>query len=102
MAYLLFGGVMYMVLMGIVLRVQKTRGELNRYLTAIYVSTGLIVLYAWAERMRIIYDAYLLYNMQIPLCYFSAPLLYFGFSQITDLKGKPASFSWPYLIPAAA
>lgn len=40
--------------------------------------------------------------MQIPLCHFSAPLLFYGFSQITDLMRKPAGFYWPHFIPAMA
>jgi AraC-like DNA-binding protein len=102
MTYLLFGGGLYMVLMGVVWLIQDPRNDFNRYFAALYSSTGLIVLYAWAERTRIIYQAYPLYNMQIPLCYFSAPLLFYGFSQITDLKRKPAEFYWPHFIPAMA
>jgi len=101
MSYLLFGGGSCMVLMGAIWLVQDPRKDINRYFTALYCSTGLIVLYAWAERTRIIYRTYPLYNMQIPLCYFSAPLLYYGFSQITDLKRKPSGFYWPHFIPAA-
>ena len=100
MSYLLFGGGFYMVLMALVWLVQPARNIINYYFAAMYSSTGLIVLYAWAERTGIIYNAYLLYNVQITLCYVFAPLLYYGFSQITDLHRKPATFFFPHFIPA--
>jgi AraC-like DNA-binding protein len=100
MSYLLFGGGMYMVLIGIVWFIYPNRSAMNSYFSAMYVSTGLIVLYAWAERARVIYGAYLLYNMQIPLCYVFAPLLYYGFAQITDLKREPSGLFTPHFIPA--
>ncbi len=102
MAYLLFGGGMFMVLMGLIWLVQDPRNDFNRYFMALYTSTGLIVLYAWAERTKLVFSAYPLYNMQIPLCYFSAPLLFYGFSQITELRREPARFYWPHFIPALA
>jgi AraC-like DNA-binding protein len=101
MTYLLFGGGMFMVLMGFIWLIHPERSALNNYFAAMYVSTGLIVLYSWAERALFIYSVYPLYNMQIPLCYFFAPLLYYGFSHITDLDRKPARFFWPHFIPAA-
>jgi AraC-like DNA-binding protein len=102
MTYLLFGGGLYMVLIAIVWLMHPDRGAINYYFAAMYSSTGLIVLYAWGEKTRLIYQAYLLYNMQIPLCYFFAPLLYYGFSQITDLRRKPAAFSIRHFVPAIA
>ena len=100
MSYLLFGGGMYMVLIGMVWFIYPNRSAINLYFSAMYVSTGLIVLYAWAERSRVIYSAYLLYNMQIPLCYVFAPLLYYGFAQITDLKRERSGLFTPHFIPA--
>jgi AraC-like DNA-binding protein len=100
MSYLLFGGGLYMVLMALVWLVQPSRNVLNHYFAAMYSSTGLIVLYAWAERTGFIYSVFPLYNIQIPLCYTFAPLLYYGFSQITDLRHKPATLFLPHFIPA--
>jgi AraC-like DNA-binding protein len=100
MNYLLFGGGLYMVLMALVWLVQPARSVLNHYFAAMYSSTGLIVLYAWAERTGFIYSAYPLYNVQIPLCYAFAPLIYYGFSQIIDLHRKPATLFFPHFIPA--
>jgi len=100
MNYLLFGGGVYMVLMTAYWMIQPTRLPLNSYFAAMYSSTGLIVLYAWAERARIIYSVFPLYNIQIPLCYVFAPLLYYGFSQVTELRRKPASLFWPHFAPA--
>jgi AraC-like DNA-binding protein len=100
MNYLLFGGGIYMVLMAVYWMIQPTRLPLNSYFAAMYSSTGLIVLYAWAERTRIIYAVFPLYNIQIPLCYVFAPLLYYGFSQVTELRRRPAAFFWPHFAPA--
>lgn len=102
MNYLLFGGGIYMVLMAVYWMIQPTRLPLNSYFAAMYSSTGLIVLYAWAERTRIIYSVFPLYNIQIPLCYIFAPLLYYGFSQVTELRRKPAALFWPHFAPALA
>jgi AraC-like DNA-binding protein len=101
MSYLLFGGGMYMVLMALVWLIQPARNAINYYFAAMYSSSGLIVLYAWAERTNFIYQIYLVYNIQIPLCYVFAPLLYYGFSQITELHRKPAAFDFRHFIPAA-
>lgn len=100
MSYLLFGGGVYMVLMALVWLIQPAKNAINYYFAAMYSSSGLIVLYAWAERTGFIYEAYLLYNIQIPLCYAFAPLLYYGFSQITDLHRKPATFNPLHFLPA--
>ena len=100
MTYLLFGGGLYMVLMAVVWLMHPDHSAIDYYFAAMYSSTGLIVLYAWAERTGIIYRAHILYNMEIPLCYVFAPLLFLGFSQITDLKRKPAPFSWLLILPA--
>ncbi len=102
MSYLLFGGGMYMVLIAAYWMIQPARSPLNSYFAAMYSSTGLIVLYAWAERTSLIYSVFPLYNIQIPLCYAFAPLLYYGFSHVTDLRRKPARLHWPYFIPAMA
>ncbi len=100
MSYLLFGGGMYMVLIALVWLIQPAKNAINYYFAAMYSSSGLIVLYAWAERTGFIFDAYLLYNIQIPLCYAFAPLLYYGFSQITDLHRKPAALNPWHFFPA--
>ena len=100
MNYLLFGGGMYMVLMAAYWMIQPTRGAINSYFAAMYSSTGIIVLYAWAERTALIYSVFPLYNIQIPLCYVFAPLLYYGFSQVTDLRRRPAKLFWPHFAPA--
>ncbi len=101
MSYLLFGGGLYMVLMALVWLIQPAKNTINYYFAAMYSSSGFIVLYAWAERTGYIYRAYPLYNMQIPLCYVFAPLLYYGFSQITELQRKPAAFDARHFLPAA-
>jgi AraC-like DNA-binding protein len=100
MNYLLFGGGLYMVLMAVFWYIQPARGALGAYFAAMYSSTGLIVLYAWAERTGYIYAAYPLYNIQIPLCYAFAPLLHYGFSQIAELHHRPASFRLAHFLPA--
>ncbi len=91
-----------MVFMAVIWLIQPAKNAINYYFAAMYSSTGLIVLYAWAERTGLIYKAYLFYDLQIPLCYVFAPLLYYGFSQITDLHRKPAAFFLPDFIPAIA
>jgi AraC-like DNA-binding protein len=89
-----------MVLIGLIHIVPRERNALHWYFAAMYCSTGLIVLYAWAERSGLIYRAWPLYNAQIPLCYVFAPLLYLGFSQIVDLDRKPPWLNlWTY-VPA--
>ena len=100
MNYLLFGGGLYMVLMALVWLTHRAKNMINYYFAAMYSSTGLIVLYAWAERTGLIYRAFPLYDIQIPLCYAFAPLLYYGFSQITDLHRRPASVQIAQFIPA--
>jgi AraC-like DNA-binding protein len=100
MNYLLFGGGLYMVFMAVFWYIQPSRGSIGSYFAAMYSSTGLIVLYAWAERTGYIYAAYPLYNIQVPLCYAFAPLLYCGFSQIAELHRRPASPKLAHFIPA--
>lgn len=100
LSYLLFGGGMCMVLIGFVWLVQPDGRRLNAYFTVMYVSTGLIVLYAWAERSGTLPGAYLAYNMQIPLCYLFAPFLYYGFSEIAELEDGRRGVRRLHLAPA--
>jgi AraC-like DNA-binding protein len=97
--YLLFGGGMYIILIGAIWLMQDYRSAINRYFSALYAATGLIVLYTWAERIGLVFSAYAIYNIQVPLCFFFAPFLYYGFCQITDVKHKPFHAFWPF-IPA--
>lgn len=99
MQYLLFGGGLYLVLIGITLLIYPKRNPVNLYFSSVYISTGFIVLYAWAEKTGIIYDYFLFYNMQIPLCYLFPPLMFFGFSQITEVDRKPFKIVSPYFLP---
>jgi AraC-like DNA-binding protein len=98
--YLLFGGGLYMVFMAVFWLIQPASGRLGAYFAAMYSSTGLIVLYAWAERTGYIFSVFPLYNIQIPLCYVFAPLLYYGFSQIAELHRRPAALRLAHFIPA--
>lgn len=100
MTYLLFGGGLYMVLMAFVWLVQPARNAINYYFAAMYSSSGFIVLYAWAERTGFVYGAYPIYDIQIPLCYAFAPLLYYGFSQVAELNRKPAKPYPLHFVPA--
>jgi AraC-like DNA-binding protein len=97
--YLLFGGGMYMILIGALWLMQDSHSAVNRYFASMYASTGLIVLYAWAERTRLIFSTYVVYNLEVPLCFFFAPFLYYGFCQIADVKHRPFHAFWPF-IPA--
>lgn len=100
LSYLLFGGGLYMVLMAVVFLIQPKRNMIHYYFASMYSSSGLIVMYAWAERTGMIFHIPILYNIQIPLCFVFAPLLYYGFSQITDLDKEPARFHLPHFIPS--
>lgn len=99
--YLLFGGGMCMLLIGALWLIQADRARLNLYYALMYVTTGLIVLYAWAERTGRIYGAPLLYNAQIPLCFAFAPLIFYGFAQIAELEDRVGGFRLRHFMPSA-